>query len=218
MASTAAATARSPIAPSPPVTEHRGWQVSGRRSTAELTLSDLTPLAKVAVRAPYDGAVRDALGAQLGRAVVDPMGRLVIGSGPGEWLVLAGVGDGAAVHAQLSDATADLGEFVSIIDLTHGRALMRLTGARCTGLLAKVCGIDLADSVTPDGTAFRTTVAAVVTDVVRNATDHTDHTGGTTPSYLLHCERSSGQYLFDALLDAGAEFGIDVDGFQDPGS
>ena len=32
-------------------------------------------------------------------------------------------------------------------------------------------------------------------------------------SYLLHCERSVGQYLFDALLDAGAEFGVEVDGF-----
>jgi glycine cleavage system aminomethyltransferase T len=32
-------------------------------------------------------------------------------------------------------------------------------------------------------------------------------------SYLLHCERSSGQYLFDALIDAGDEFGIEVDGF-----
>jgi hypothetical protein len=31
---------------------------------------------------------------------------------------------------------------------------------------------------------------------------------------LLHCERSSGQFLFDALLDAGAEFGIDIQGFQ----
>ena len=33
-------------------------------------------------------------------------------------------------------------------------------------------------------------------------------------SYLLHCERSSGQYLFDGLLDAGAEFDIDVDAFD----
>ena len=39
---------------------------------------------------------------------------------------------------------------------------------------------------------------------------------GATPSYLLHCERSSGQYLFDALLRAGAEFGIEIDGFRMP--
>jgi len=31
--------------------------------------------------------------------------------------------------------------------------------------------------------------------------------------HLLHCERSSGQFLFDALCDAGAEFEIDVDGY-----
>jgi hypothetical protein len=32
---------------------------------------------------------------------------------------------------------------------------------------------------------------------------------------LLHCERSSGQYLADALLDAGAEFGVETDGFRE---
>jgi glycine cleavage system aminomethyltransferase T len=34
-----------------------------------------------------------------------------------------------------------------------------------------------------------------------------------TRSYLLHCERSYGQYLFDALLDAGHEFGIEISAF-----
>jgi hypothetical protein len=32
----------------------------------------------------------------------------------------------------------------------------------------------------------------------------------------LHCERSSGQFLFDALLDAGTEFEIDAEGFNWP--
>jgi glycine cleavage system aminomethyltransferase T len=43
-----------------------------------------------------------------------------------------------------------------------------------------------------------------------------DDLGGLR-SYLLHCERASGQYLFDALMDAGDEFGIGVDGFVGPG-
>ena len=76
---------------------------------------------------------------------------------------------------------------------------MRLSGSSAASVLAKVCGIDLSDDVTPDGAAFRTSVAALATDVIR------DDLGGTR-SYLLHCERSSGQYLFDALLRAGAEF------------
>ena len=77
-------------------------------------------------------------------------------------------------------------------------------------MLAKVCGIDWSDGITPDGAAFRTSVAALATDVIR------DDVGGI-PSYLLHCERSSGQYLFDALLAAGAEFGVEIDGFEPPG-
>jgi hypothetical protein len=31
-----------------------------------------------------------------------------------------------------------------------------------------------------------------------------------TPSFLLHCERSTGQFLVEALLDAGEEYGIET--------
>ncbi|MEJ7741209.1 MAG: hypothetical protein WKF73_00925 [Nocardioidaceae bacterium] len=93
--------------------------------------------------------------------------------------------------------------------MTHGRALVRLTGARAPDLLAKECGVDLDDAVCPDGAALRSAVAGVATDLVR------DDLAGTR-SYLLHCERSSGQYLFDSLLDAGVEFGVEVDGFVTP--
>jgi hypothetical protein len=51
-------------------------------------------------------------------------------------------------------------------------------------------------------------VARVVTDVVRD-----DLLDGTR-SYLLHCERSSGQYLAECLLDAGAEFDVSVAPFD----
>jgi heterotetrameric sarcosine oxidase gamma subunit len=93
-----------------------------------------------------------------------------------------------------------------VVDVSHGRALVRLTGEQAPAMLAKVCAIDLRDRVTPNGTAFRSSVVKLVTDVVRDDQDG-------VRSYLLHCERSSGQYFFDALLDAGAEFGVEVDGF-----
>src|SRR5438094_336608 len=76
-------------------------------------------------------------------------------------------------------------------------------------VLARLCGVDLGDDITPDGAALRTSVAAVATDVIRddaaaggsenhhdndtNSDANGDATGGG-PSYLLHCERSSGQY------------------------
>ncbi len=199
--------ARSSIAPAPPVTEEHGWEVSARRSGADLRIMDCTPLAKVLVRASAGGKVARALGVPLGRAARDEHGTLIVGSGPGEWLLIASPGAGAAVVERLEEVP-DVG-LVSVFDVTHGRALMRITGARAADLLAKVCGVDLSEEVTPDGAAFRSSVAKLVTDVVR------DDLGGER-SYLLHCERSSGQYLFDALLDAGDEFGIEVEGFVVP--
>jgi heterotetrameric sarcosine oxidase gamma subunit len=204
----AAPIARSPIAQAAPTIIKHGWEVSARRSAAELKITDCTPLAKILVLASPDGEVASALGVRFGRAARDPHGTLVVGSGPGEWLLLAAPGTSPAVKQRV-DEVQDEG-LVSVFDATHGRAIMRITGPLAADLLAKVCAIDLADEVTPNGAAFRSSVAKLVTDVVR------DDNGGSR-SYLLLCERSSGQYLFDALIDAGHEFGIEVDGFVDSG-
>jgi heterotetrameric sarcosine oxidase gamma subunit len=205
--------ARSPIRPAAPLVVLDGWEVSGRRATGALTLTDCTPLTKVQIKAPVTGQVATELGVPFGRSRPNGAGVLVVGSGPGEWLLLGPPGRAEEITAWLTDLTeraTKAGEaFASSTDLTHGRALMRLTGARAADVLAAVCGIDLSDDATPDGAAFRSAVAAVATDVVR------DDVAGTR-SYLLHCERSSGQYLFDALLSAGRELDIEVDGFTAP--
>jgi heterotetrameric sarcosine oxidase gamma subunit len=200
--------ARSPIRTIPPIKVFAGWEVSESRSEAALTITDCTPLAKVHVRAPWNGAMAKTLGVPFGRAMRDS-GELQIGAGPGEWLVLAPVGAASRVLARLEAAAAESApeEFVSVIDLTHGRALVRITGGQAADLLARLCPIDLDDDMTPDGSAFRSAVAGIATDVIR------DDSGGT-PSYLLHCERSSGQYLFDALVSAGETFGIGIVGFR----
>ncbi len=196
--------ARSPIAPAPPVTVEHGWEISARRSGADLRIMDCTPLPKVLVQAPTEGEVARTLGVPFGRAARDEHGTLVVGSSPGEWLLLAPPGASAAVAGRVEQVPEE--GLVSVFDATHGRALMRITGAQASDLLAKVCGVDFSEEVTPDGAAFRSSVAKLVTDVVRDDR-------GAERSYLLHCERSSGQYLFDALIDAGDEFGIEVEGF-----
>jgi heterotetrameric sarcosine oxidase gamma subunit len=193
-----------------------GWEVSGGRSEAALTITDCTPLAKVHLRAPWNGAMAKALGVPFGRAERDGAspegGWLVVGSGPGEWLVLAPPGAAAAVADWLATVATDAAgdEFVSMTDLTHGRALVRVTGPDAADLLARLCGADLHDDMAPDGAALRSAVAGVATDIVRDDQ-------AAVPSYLLHCERSSGQYLFGALVSAGESFGIGVDGFRLPG-
>lgn len=209
--------ARSPISPAPPETVVAGWAASGRRSDAALTLTDCTPLAKVAAKATWDGAMSRALGVRLGLAArqtwqlgSDGGGVLTVGSGPGEWMVLAAPGTQPLLIEHLSELAGGTGEHVSIIDLTHGRALVRLTGQRSPDLLSKECSLDFSDAACPNRAALRSAVAGVATDLVRDDADG-------TRSYLLHCERSAGQYLFDSLLDAGAEYDVDVDGFLAPG-
>jgi sarcosine oxidase subunit alpha len=174
------------------------------RVGGQVAMTDESGSAKVLVRAAVDGPVGTALGTRFGRAARDADGALVVGSAPGEWLLLCAGADSGRTE-KLQARLAGLEELVSMVDVTHGRALLRLTGPRAADLLAKVCAIDLADDVTPDGAALCTSTAKLVTGLVRDDMDG-------APSYLLHCERSSGQYLWDALLDAGVEFGITTAG------
>jgi heterotetrameric sarcosine oxidase gamma subunit len=198
--------ARSPIAPSPPVAIVEGWEVSLRRSSGALTVSDRTPWAKVLVHAAEAGPYSRTTAVGFGRAARIDGGVLEIGSGVGEWLLLGRIGSAGDLAARATARTD--AELVSVIDLTHGRALVRLTGGDAAAVVSKLCGVDLADSATPNLAAFRSLVARVVTDVVRD-----DVVG--VRSYLLHCERASGQYLFDVLVDAGAEHGVEVAGSSD---
>jgi heterotetrameric sarcosine oxidase gamma subunit len=194
----------------PPIAVREGWEVSARSTTATLTLIDCTPLAKFQVRAPIGGLAATELGVRFGRAARGDDGSLVVGSGPGEWLLIGPPDHGQAIVARLEYVVAHApDELVTSVDQTHGRALIRVKGSSAAAVLAKVCGIDWSDDVTPDGAALRSSVAAVATDIIRDDQDG-------VRSYLLHCERSSGQYLFDALLDAGVEFGMEIGGLFAP--
>jgi heterotetrameric sarcosine oxidase gamma subunit len=197
----AAPVARGPILVRGPSELRAGWEVATRTSTAALTLGEVQAVVKVLVRAPAHGLVAAAL-PPLGRA--ERRGdALLIGSGPGEWLLLASGMTTQELVAQFLPAPGE--EFVSSVDLTHGRALLRLSGADSARTLAKVCSVNLADSFCPDRSALRAPVASVTTDIVRDDRS-------SLRSYLVHCERSSGQFLFEALLDAGAEFGAEAVG------
>lgn len=206
----AARTSRTPLARSPirqrqPVTEHASWEVSRACSQAPLRLADLTPLSKVLVRADPGSAAAGVLACAFGRSRRAASGELVIGSGPDEWLLLAPAGTRPPLAAELCP---DEREFVTVVDVTHGRVVLRLTGAEAARTLEKVCAIDLSGKATPDGTAFRSSVARLACLVVRDDVDG-------VRSYLTCSDRSSGQYLFDALADAGTEFSLEQDGYPD---
>ncbi len=194
--------ARSPVRPAAPVTRRGNWEVSARRSSATLRLADLSPLAKVQVRSRSQ--TEDVMGVPFGRAERDGPGYLVIGEGPGVWLALGPSGRELAMRAQF-DAVGGP-SFTTVTDLTHGYALGRLTGEQARAVLSKLCPVDLSARNAPNGAVFRTLFAGLVACLVRDDVDG-------ALSYLCYCERSSGQYLFDVIMDAGGEFAIDADGY-----
>lgn len=159
-------------------------------ASGSLLLADESSLTKLLVRS--DRPQFDVVFGST-RRVADT---LVCGLRPGEWHVL-----GSARAVAVVEALIDGGGFTHVIDVTHGRALLRVTGADAASTLEKVCSLDWRDSMTPDGAATSAAVAKVVCDIVRDDID-------AAPSYLIGCDRSFGQYLFDALLDAGDEFAM----------
>lgn len=166
-------------------------------SSAPLTITDVSATTKALVRAPRGSDAAASLGVAFGTSSVAD-GTLVVGSRPTEWLVL-GPADAVWTYVDSIDETGH----VSKVDFTHGRALFRITGEQSTKVLEKICSLDWADNMMPDGAATSGSVAKVTCDIVRN-----DENG--TRSYLLASDRSSAQYLFDAIIDAGDEFSMGV--------
>lgn len=211
--------ARSPITQAPPVLVVAGWSVSAKPSSSPLRLIDCTPCRKTLLRASTSRALARSAHVSHGRAKRDNSGVLVAGVGPEEWIVISPPG-GPLPSAIMQ--TSDGATPSTLIDLTHARALIRIVGADSARVISKLCGINFGDTTTPDDTALRTSVARLVAEVIRNdlaePSAAATEPGRLARSYLIMCERSAGQYLFDALLDAGREFGIDVEGFGVSGS
>ena len=170
--------------------------------SGDLLLIDISATTKWLVRASGSpDAVAERLGAPFGSSSTAAGGATVLGSRPGEWILVGTAGAVAEAVEGLSQL--DSSDFVSCLDWTHGRALFRVTGNEATRMLEKVCSLDWSDPMTPDGAVASASVAKVTCDIARNDVDG-------VASYLVFCDRSFGQYLFDALIDAGDEFGLVV--------
>jgi heterotetrameric sarcosine oxidase gamma subunit len=154
-------------------------------------------MAKVLIHADPSGALADRLAVPFGRSRRDDDGTLILRFRPAQWLLFADSGRAGELVERWQAAAAETGEFVSVIDVTSGRTLLRLTGESGPALLAKICALDLATD--SDGAARRSSLAKVNAEIVR------DDAGGRR-SYLLACDRSYGRYLTEVINDAGEEF------------
>jgi len=163
------------------------------------TLHDLSSTTKIIVRAGSETNTYRQLSTPFATSRTED-GVLIVGQRPDEWFLM-----GRELAVQAIAGRLDRTGHVSVIDGTHSRAMFRLAGAGAASVLEKLCSLDWNDHMTPDGAAVSGSVAKVTCDIVRNDLDG-------VPSYLISCDRSFGQYLFDVILDAGQEFGISTNG------
>ena len=194
------------------LTEVAGWRVPERfgdgaaeeRAAREgVALGDETPRAKLLVQGEgAAAAIAAATGLAAPRTGEVSGGRVTAcGLRPDLLLVAAEPGEGEAVLAALEESAAEAAGLVTVTDVTHGRFEYRIVGPEAPRLLSKVCGLDFDDSVFPDRRARETSVARVRALVVRAD-------AGERPAFRVLGGRAPGAYVWDILMEAGAEFGI----------
>ena len=92
-------------------------------------------------------------------------------------------------------------QFVTITDVTHGRAEIRVIGPASQGLLSKVCGLDFHPSAFPNETAKQSSLAKTTQLIIRCDI-------GELSAFSIIGAQSLGPYVWDTLMEAGREFGV----------
>jgi len=91
-------------------------------------------------------------------------------------------------------------QFVTVTDITHGRAEIRVIGPDSQALLSKVCGLDFHPSVFPNETAKQSSLAKTTQLIIRCDI-------GELLAFSIIGTQSLGPYIWDTLIEAGREFG-----------
>jgi methylglutamate dehydrogenase subunit D len=126
-------------------------------------------------------------------------------SGPEQWLAHCAQEPPGGMEALLAGA---LGATAAIVDQSHARLLLRISGPRVRDALAKGVAIDL------DPSAFKTADTAI-TSVARITVQLWQ--SDDAPTYVLSIARSLAGSFWDWLETCSAEYGVDLRANADPG-
>lgn len=178
-----------------------------RDGAAGVTLSERTGLALFVISAAAGKASEVAakmasvtgLDLPMGSNRVSKSGFAVIGTAPGQWLVVAESKEARALPAMLAVALKGL---ATVVDLSDGKAVLRISGPRARDTLAKGCSLDLHRSAFNPGSAGTTPVALI--DCVIWQVDE-------TPSYDLAVPASFAESFWSWLTASAAEYGYTVE-------
>jgi sarcosine oxidase subunit gamma len=135
----------------------------------------------------------------MGSKRVSKSGFALIGTAPGQWLAIAESKEARALPAMLGVALKGL---ATVVDLSDGKAVLRISGPRARDTLAKGCSLDLNALVFKPGSAGTTPVALI--DCVIWQVDE-------TPTYDLAVPTSFAESFWSWLTSCAAEYGYRVE-------
>lgn len=124
-------------------------------------------------------------------------GILTIWLGPDEWLLLVEHRESDSLITDLQAALS--GRFASVVDISAGQTVIRLSGPSTLDVLARGCALDLDPSVFPPGACAQTLLARAQALLV--AVDD-------TPTIDIIVRRSFAPYVAAWLEDSGRQFGL----------
>ena len=114
-------------------------------------------------------------------------------------------GEDATVET-LTSVVEKSGELVTVTDITHGRADLRLIGPQCRQLLSRLCSLDFHPSLFPDLSAKQSSVAKARQLIIRHDLKPRDE--ASIPAFSLIGARSLAAYLWQTILEAGHDLDL----------
>ena len=201
------------------IVESEGWQRPERYTSADdeldrvrqaVGLCDISPVGKLmvqgeAVTALFGAAFVDIRRLDVGRARETRLdgqsgagGVLVCRLADDELLVLTGPGQAHSILESLSQA---VDQCVHALDITSALAGVKIAGPRAHRLMAAVTEIDTSARAFSNMSCAQAKVAEVHGTLLRRDE-------GSLHSFELYVEREYGEYMWDALTEAGETYGV----------
>ena len=119
--------------------------------------------------------------------------------GPGTWLLA----DTAGVAPEPAALRAALRGFATVVDLGHARTAFLLAGPAAAKTIAKFCSIDITGGAFPAGSATNTRLGHIGMTLTRL---------DDAPTFEILVYRGYAEHAFETLVNAGAEFGLEIAG------
>jgi methylglutamate dehydrogenase subunit D len=118
---------------------------------------------------------------------------------PSSWMIVAEGQDDGALYQDLREC---LQEVAAVVDQSHGRAVLRLSGRAARDVLAKGCRLDLHPRVFQPGMCAQTAIAQI--GVLLHQLDE-------RPTYDLHIFAGYAADFLAWLTASAAEFGCGIE-------